>query len=344
MYLRDCWYAAAWDHEVGETPLGRRLLDMPVVLYRGRDGAPTALLDRCCHRALPLSMGRVVGDTLRCAYHGLRFSRDGHCVEIPGQRAVPPTARVRSYPVIERHGWIWIWMGAPDRADPALIPDWWWMDHPDWSPVKGGPPFHVRANYLLINDNLLDLSHVAFVHDGSIGTRAIADRPIETERGADFVRMSRMVPDSPPPPLYAELGGFRGNVDRWQIAVSTLPAYNSVHVGCAAPGAGGTDAPPDRRMEFFNLNAMTPETATTTHYFYAHARGFRLGDRGIDARFARDFRSVFAEDVAVLDAQQASIDRRPPGRAVDLGVDGPGLQFRRLLEARIAAERLPSAA
>ena len=338
MYLRNCWYAAAWDHEVAETPFARTLLDEPVVLFRTADGAPVALQDRCCHRALPLSMGQVVNDTLQCGYHGLRFDRDGHCVEVPGQSTIPPGARVKTYPVVERHKWIWIWMGDPGEADEALIPDWWRMDHPEWKPVKGGAPFYLQANYLLVNDNLLDLSHVAFVHDGSIGTGAVTDFPITTERGESFVEMTRVVRDSPPPPLYRDLGRFTGNVDRWQVAVSSLPAYNTVHAGCAPPGAGCAEAPLDERMEFFNLNAMTPETATTTHYFYAHTRSFRLDDTTVDETFRKDFRAVFSEDIGIIDAQQANMNRRPDGPSVDIGVDGPGMLFRRMLERRIATE------
>lgn len=338
MFLRNCWYAAAWDDEVSETPLARTILGEPVVLFRTPGGRLCALEDRCCHRALPLSMGRVEGETLQCGYHGLRFDADGRCVAVPGQTTIPPGARVRAFPLVERHGWVWIWMGEADAADPASVPDWWWMDHPEWRPVRGGAPFHVEANYLLLNDNLLDLSHVAYVHAGSIGTGNVADFPILSERGADCVRMSRMVEDSPPPPLYGRMGGFAGNVDRWQVAVSTLPAYNTVHAGCAPPGAGGPAAPDGTKVEFFNLNAITPETETTTHYFYAHARSFALDDPATDESFRVDFRRVFGEDISILGAQQANIDRRPGAASIDINVDGPGLAFRRMLAERIRAE------
>ena len=110
MFLRNCWYAAAWDDEVAEIPLARTILGEPVVLWRSADGRPAALEDRCCHRALPLSMGRPVGETLQCGYHGLRFDTAGRCVAVPGQSTIPPGARVRAYPLVERHGWVWIWM------------------------------------------------------------------------------------------------------------------------------------------------------------------------------------------------------------------------------------------
>jgi phenylpropionate dioxygenase-like ring-hydroxylating dioxygenase large terminal subunit len=102
MFLRNSWYVAARSAEVARKPLARILLNEPVALYRKEDGTPVALEDRCCHRQLPLSMGRLEGDELRCGYHGLKFDASGTCVEIPGQTAIPPQARVRAYPLLER--------------------------------------------------------------------------------------------------------------------------------------------------------------------------------------------------------------------------------------------------
>ena len=339
MFLRNCWYAAAWPHEVGRTPLARTFLDEPVVLYRAEDGAPVALEDRCCHRSLPLSLGRLTGDGIECGYHGLVFAGDGECVRIPGQSTIPPDARITAYPVIERLGWVWIWMGDPALADADLLPDWWWMDHSEWKVVRGDPPFHVKCNYLLINDNLLDLTHVTFVHGTSIGTTAVAEAPIRTERGEDRVHMTRWILDSPPPPMYRTLGGFTGNVDRWQIVESVVPGYTDVFAGCAVAGTGAPDGDRSQGIEFHNANAVTPETATTTHYFYAHARKFALDDAAVDEAYRRDFRTVFLEDIVVFDAQQASLDREPDRPWVDITVDGPGLAIRRMVDERIALEQ-----
>ena len=338
MYLRNCWYAAAWNHEVGSAPLARTLLDEPVVLFRTADGAPVALADRCCHRSLPLSMGRMTERGLQCGYHGLVFDGEGNCIEVPGQRAIPPDARVRAYPVIEKYQWIWIWMGDPDLADETMLPDWWRMEHPDWAVVKGDPPFYVRCNYELINDNLLDLSHLAFVHAGSIGTGAITDFPIDVERGDGSVRMTRWILDSPPPSMYQAFGGFTGNIDRVQTALSRLPSTNSVHAGCAVAGSGGPEGDFSQGIEFYNMNAMTPETETTTHYFYAHARSFALDSADVDETYRTDFREVFQEDVDILEAQQGSLDRDPSRTLIDINVDGPGLALRRMLREQIERE------
>ncbi|MDE0056678.1 MAG: Rieske 2Fe-2S domain-containing protein, partial [Defluviicoccus sp.] len=133
MYLRNCWYVAAWDHELDGGFLARTILDRPVVLFRGPDGAPHALEDRCCHRSMPLSEGRLLEETVQCGYHGLEFAFDGRCVRVPGQSTIPPGARVRAWPVVERWRWVWIWMGDPDAADPDLIPDYHWNDDPEWT-------------------------------------------------------------------------------------------------------------------------------------------------------------------------------------------------------------------
>ena len=283
-------------------------------------------------------MGSVDGDDLRCGYHGLTFDSSGICTRIPGQATVPPAARVKSYPVIEKYHWIWIWMGEPARADEALLPDWWWMDHPEWKVVKGDPPFHVGCDYRLINDNLLDLSHLSFVHIGSIGTSAITEFPISTERGDAFVRMARWVLDAAPPPMYQTFGNFTGNVDRWQIVEATVPGHTDVFAGCAIAGTGAPEGDRSQGIEFHNANTVTPETETTTHYFYAHARRFAQDDAAVDEMYAKDFRDVFLEDVQILGAQQASFAATPGRGNVDINVDGPGLSLRHMLADQIESE------
>jgi len=132
MFLKNFWYVAASDHEVARKPFGRMILGEPIVLFRKEDGTPVALEDRCVHRHLPLSMGKLVGDHLQCHYHGLRYDCTGRCVRVPGQNTIPPSAQVKSYPVVERYRWLWIWMGDPALADPDKITDFHWLDDPNW--------------------------------------------------------------------------------------------------------------------------------------------------------------------------------------------------------------------
>ncbi|MEC7488530.1 MAG: aromatic ring-hydroxylating dioxygenase subunit alpha [Pseudomonadota bacterium] len=351
-FLKNAWYAVAWNHEVGNTPLARTILSEPLVMYRDRAGAVIALQDRCCHRHMPLSVGNVVGDNLECGYHGLRFDRKGVCVSVPGQSKVPPGGRIRSWPVLEKYQYVWVWMGDHQKADETLLPDWHVMQHPDWSVVKGDPPFHIPCNYELFNDNLLDLSHLAYVHVKNIGTATVPDYPIVTERGDKTVRMIRWILDAPPAPLYSRFGGFTKNIDRWQYAEAMVPSYNTVRVGCMPAGSGAMAGDhPDQfaiksggrdgqGFEFYNLNAITPETETSTWYFYAHARNFSQNDPEMDEEFRQELRGAFQEDVDILAAQQMNMDRHThnPKAWVDITVDGPGLTLRRMLAAEIAAE------
>ena len=327
-FLRECWYVAARSAEVTGTPLARILLNDPVVLYRRKDGAAVALEDRCCHRHLPLSMGRVEGDDLRCGYHGLLFNAEGRCIDIPGQETIPPQARVRAYPTHEKYRWIWIWAGAAEKADPALIPNWWWAEHPQWA-LTQPEQIHVKCNYQLVSDNVLDVTHLAYVHATSIGASSITEFPATVEREERLVRLTRWILDRPPPPLYRKAGGFAGNVDRWQIVEHQPPCFSVNFAGCK-------DAA--RRIDLMALSAPTPETERTTHYFFGFVRNFGLADPEMEGIFAGDMVRVFNEDIPVLEAQQRALDLKPGAPAVDIKVDAAPLAARRMLQALLARQ------
>src|SRR5438105_2599048 len=328
MFLRNSWYVAARSAEVGRKLLGRIVLSAPVVLYRREDGTPVALEDRCCHRQLPLSMGTLEGDELRCGYHGLKFDASGTCVEIPGQTAIPPQARVRAYPLVERYRWLWIWMGDPAQADAALIPNWWWAEHPEWAFTQP-EQIHVQCNYQLVSDNVLDVTHLAYVHASSIGASSITEFPATVEREARLVRLTRWILDRPPPPLYKKAGGFTGNVDRWQIVEHVPPCFSVNFAGCK-------DAA--RKIDLMAFSAPTPETERTTHYFFGFVRNFGLRDAEVDAIFSGDMVRVFKEDIPVLEAQQRSLELKPGAPAIDIKVDAAPLAARRMLHAMLAQE------
>ena len=340
MFLKDCWYVAAWSSEIGEEPLARTLLEEPVVLYRTREGTAVALADRCCHRAMPLSMGTVMGERLQCGYHGLEFAPDGQCVAVPGQTKVPPGAAVRSYPLIERAGWLWIWMGDPALAEEAMLPDWWWMDHPDWKTVPGNlaTPLYTRCGYQMIIENLLDLSHLTFVHTDTIGNDEITRFPCQTERHDQGVRMTRLMPSVEPAAFYIAAGNFTGAVDRWQIVEASLPVYVDVDVGCAEVGRGALEGERNQGIAFHVPNCPTPETARTTHHFYAHSRLFQIDSAAMDEIYRTDFLRVFHQDLAIMEAQQRMVDEMPDAPVVDINVDAPALTMRKLLAERISAQ------
>jgi vanillate O-demethylase monooxygenase subunit len=336
MFLRNYWYVAAFDTEVGRKPISRTILGEPIVFFRTEDGTPVAFEDRCAHRHLPLSMGKLVGDHLQCHYHGLRFDQTGQCVRIPGQDQIPPTAKVRAYPVVERHKWIWVWMGDVALADRHEITDFHWLDDPSWGAKASY--LHVKANWQLVVDNLLDLTHLAFVHDTTIGNTALAEHAqVKVTRGPSNVVVTRWIIDQPAPPTFVTVGGFTGNVDRWQIIDWVPPAFLRLDVGATPTGTGAPEGTRVGGITMRNLNAITPETETTSHYFWGQAHDFDVGNRELTQKIFEQIQTAFLEDVEVFSAQQRNLDIYSNPPQVDINADAGVLQARRIIE-RIHAE------
>ena len=342
MFLRNFWYVGASVDEVQDKPLGRTVLNEPIVFFRAGDGHVAAMEDRCAHRRLPLSMGMVIDGVLQCHYHGLRFDRTGKCVCVPGQDHIPSLAKVKTYPVVERYKWIWIWMGDPALADPDQITDFHWLDDPEWGAKTSY--LHVDANWQLVVDNLLDLTHLAFVHETTIGNSALVENAaVRVQRqGNNNVLVTRWMIDTPPPPTFVKVGGFTGNVDRWQIIAFTPPAFLRLDVGACPTGTG---APEGRRIDGIsmrNLNAITPETEKTSHYFWGQCHSFDVKNPETTEKIFRQIETAFHEDVAVFQAQQRSIDQRPDAPQVDINADAGTIQARRILDRLYAEEQAAS--
>lgn len=343
-FLRNAWYVAAVDEELahGEAarPLARTIMDEPIVLWRRADGKPAAIEDRCCHRHLPLSLGVVANGNLRCGYHGLTYDDSGTVIDIPGQMHVPSSARVKSWPVIERWNHVWIWMGDAVKANPALIPNVFWADHPQWKFTRQAVE-HLKCDYRLIADNVLDATHLTYVHASSIGATSIAGIEPVVAHSPEHVRVSRWMLNAPPPPAYAKAGGFTGNADRLAAIEYRLPNFCVNFANCYDPGCGGPDGDTDKsqhKVELVAISLPTPETATSCHYFFSFARTFSFDDPEVDQFFGPGMRKVFAEDFVILEAQQARISAFPDASQVDLKVDlGPNLH-RRILARAIAGE------
>jgi len=347
MFLRNAWYVGAWDHEVESgNPFGRIVLNEPVVFFRQPDGSVAALEDRCCHRHFPLHRGRVVDDKLECGYHGLQFDRAGTCVRIPGQTGVPAGVRVRSYPVVEKYHWVWVWMGDPELADPATVTDFHWLDDAAWR--AKGTVFRVESSYQLIIENLLDLSHLSFVHRSTIGNAATAEQAeVEVARTADAVTVTRWMIDTPPPPTYVKAGGFTGNVDRWQIIHFTPPGFVRLDVGAMDTGKGapqlkhGAFASEGRMaggIEMRNLNAITPESEKTCHYFWAQAHNFMIDRPEVTELLFEQVNEAFHQDWEVFENQQKWIDLAPHAPRINVRADAGQIQSIRLLEEAIQKE------
>ena len=262
-YVRNAWYIAAWSEELDDGLLPRTIMDQPLVLYRDSNGVPGALEDRCCHRGAPLTHGTVVDAGLQCGYHGLTFDTNGTCVVVPGQKNIPPQARVRSYPVVERNQILWIWMGDPARADESQIVEYPYHDQPEKWPHRKAM-FQIKANYMLMIDNLMDLTHLGYVHNKTIGgnpnQHVAADMQTrQTDTGAYFIRWML---DHEPPPTYQKGGQFTGKVDRWQEFEYVGPSIVLQWSGALEVGAGARE---NRDKDGFHLRLLHGATAGDEH-------------------------------------------------------------------------------
>jgi len=298
-----------------------------------------ALEDRCCHRRLPLRMGQVIGDDLQCLYHGLLFNRDGVCIRIPGQDTVPSGARVRAYPVAERHGLVWIFIGDPTKASEVEVPDYHWITDPNWG--SRGAYFRVNAQYQLIVENLLDLTHLAFVHATTIGNTAVVEgAQVQFRRTGDTVEVRRVMKNCDPPPTYVRAGGFKSKIDRWQFINFMPPGFVRLETGaCNAGREGQQDV---GRITLRNLNIITPETRTTTHYFWAQCHDFDPHNRKITDMLYQDVHTAFLQDVEVFENQQKNIALAPDAPEIDVKGDAGGLQSRRIIHELLARQRTGS--
>jgi phenylpropionate dioxygenase-like ring-hydroxylating dioxygenase large terminal subunit len=340
MFPRNGWYAAIWSGELASAPVARTFLGERVVLFRTAGGHAAALEDRCCHRAAPLSRGTVSGEALRCGYHGLLFDPTGRCIEVPIQTQVPPGAQVRAYPVHEQWNVVWIWMGDPARADVALIPELPWLASDAWTLTPGY--LHIEANTQLLVDNLLDFTHVTYLHAKTIaGDPKEATTPTRTERLGRGIRTGRWMLDVNPPPLFAAAGGFNGPVDRWQWATWLPPSNVYIDVGCARHGTGAPEGNRSQGISIWSTHLVTPETETSCHYHFGFARNFQRDDAAMSRFLFEGSRDTFLEDKVMLEAQQQNLRGGALEGLIDVATDVAQLQVRRILDDLMRAEAGP---
>ena len=347
-FVRNAWYIAAWSDEIAPAKAGgllaRTVVNQPLVLFRDADGKIAALEDRCCHRGMPLALGSLVPQGLQCGYHGLIFDRTGKCVVIPGQDSVPPQAVVRSFPVVERQQFVWVWMGDPARADTSTIVDWPFHDQADkWPYRKGVIP--IKANYMMMIDNLMDLTHLGYVHGKTIGgqPKVHVDARQTTEPTAAGVHFVRWMLDSPPPPTYIKAVGFNGRVDRWQEFDYVAPSSVLQWSGALDVGKG---AETDQNQPGFHLrifHGITPETHTSCHYFFSTANGYRQDEPQATEDMFNEIYPTFLEDKAILDAQQKRVDLDPSRPLLTVKSDRALTYARQAIHRLIEAESATTA-
>ncbi|AHD21590.1 MULTISPECIES: aromatic ring-hydroxylating dioxygenase subunit alpha [Rhodococcus] len=343
-YPLDAWYVVAWDHEVGRREiLARTIAGKPMALYRTEEGRPVALADACWHRLAPLSMGKLIGsEGIQCPYHGLQYNSAGRCTHMPAQQTINPSAMVASYPVVERHRFVWVWPGDPTQADPDLIPDMFQMDSPDWA--GDGRTIDVQANYQLVLDNLMDLTHEEFVHSSSIGQDELSESDFVVTHDDRTVTVTRWMHDIDAPPFWLEnmrdkFPGFEGKVDRWQIIEFQAPSTIRIDVGVAKAGTGAPEGDRSQGVNGFVMNTISPVDESTALYFWAFMRNYRLDSQLITTQLRDGVHGVFGEDEAMLTAQQKAIEANPDHEFYNLNIDAGGMWVRRLIQRMVEAER-----
>jgi len=333
MFLRNAWYVAATPDEIAEKPLGRQICGEQIVFFRKADGKVAAVENFCPHRGAPLSLGYVEGDKLVCGYHGLAMGCDGKVVEMPRQR-VRGFPAIKAYAVEERYGFVWVWPGDPDKADTAQIHHLEWAESPDWG--YGGGLYHIRCNYQLMIDNLMDLTHETYVHASSIGQKEIDEAPVSTKADGDHVITSRFIENISAPPFWQM--ALKANdlaedapVDRWQICHFFPPSHVLIEVGVAHAGHGGYHAPDSVKASSIVVDFITPETETSHWYFWGMARRFKPNDQALTAKIREGQGKIFSEDRAMLELQQENLLRWPERNLLKLNIDAGGVQSRRVI-------------
>lgn len=328
-YLKNGWYCAALSEEIGTRPSARRLLDLPVLLVRDSQGAVRAMSDMCPHRFAPLHKGVPDGDSVTCPYHGLRFDFNGNCTHNPhGDGGIPASAKLRTYPVVERHSVIWFWPGDPALADPNVIPDLRLF------PTMVSGHLQMPLDYRLIIDNLLDLSHAPFLHGNTISP--VGKREAKFDVTDDAINCHYLMRDVATPAVQTAVydkprGDFYSEIE-WVAPTNLRQRVAMVEAG----------APADDGANMRAAHLITPETATSSHYFWLTSRNRRTDDLALNEVIRTLAEKAFTtEDEPMIEACQNYMDGHEffSLKPVYLQTDYAGTRCRRILEKLIASER-----
>lgn len=344
MFPKNCWYVACTPDEIVEKPLGRKICGENIAFYRDSSDKIAAVQDFCPHRGAPLSLGYIEDGDLVCGYHGLKMGADGKTVSMPKQR-VGGFPCVKSYPVEERYGFIWVWTGDADKADTDKIPHLEWAVSDDWA--YGGGLFHIQCDYKLMIDNLMDLTHETYVHSSSIGQKEIDEMPVKTKKVGEEIHTSRYMDGVIAPPFWQANLRTKGlpddqPVDRWQICKFSPPSNVLIDVGVALEGNGGREAPADKRVNSIVVDFITPETETSHWYFWGMARNFNVDDKALTDAIREGQGAIFSEDLEMLELQQKNLLLYPEKKLLMLDIDSGGVQSRRIITKLMEEENSPA--
>lgn len=342
-FLYNCWYVAAWAHEIEDgAKLDRVYLEQPIVIYRGESGKLIALDNRCCHRGAPLSLGRIEGDCIRCMYHGMKYDVDGVVIEIPGQDFIGTNHRVQSYPIVEKGNLLWIWMGDPELANPEDIHDYAPLSDGTWRGFEKEAYLHYDANWMLIVDNLADFSHLAFVHTNTLGGSedyAFVTHPEveKLENGFNLIRWSK---GDAPAPYHAKINpDAPDKLDRCNSVQMLVPGVFFMSTIMAPLGWDPDCGDYEGVKQYRNCQFMTPETKTTTHFFWNYLHNYRTDDPSISKSLQASLLEGFLEDKDIIEAQQKMLKYETEFKPKGMQGDEALLHFRKLYSALIKEER-----
>ncbi len=335
-YVENAWYVAGWSSEFTDQPLKVTLLETELVMYRLTDGSVCALRDLCPHKLLPLSMGRVEGDTIQCGYHGTVFNATGHCVRVPGQEIIPKRQCVDTYPVFEQHNIVWVWMGDAALADTDTVFDLPQFNDSNWQ-AHQGDALHIESNYLNVAENLVDPAHVSFVHPTTLGNAQSEDVPVHVNTDSEQITAWRWIRDAPPVGFFKQLGGFKGHVDRWHYYYLHMPSTAVIDFGSADASLAIAEADREQGMRIFALHFLTPVNATHTIDRWMHIRNRAIDDASIGDRMNELFRIAFDEDKVILEAIQQQETRiaesdNPGPVPLRLAIDKGPNEYRKRIE------------
>lgn len=333
--VKNGWYVIAWAHEIGRQPTERNILNEPVALYTTEAGDPVAIGGRCPHRHFPLAAGCLRGDDIVCGYHGIAFGPDGRCTDIPSQDHIPTSYRVRHYPLVKHWEWLFIWPGDPDKADPALLPDLGEIGITDPRFVARPFYFHeINARYQLMNDNLLDLSHLAYLHGSSIGVKENATTHDVRQESDRWMRSTRLLKAVPQAPFLQADPSYTGPVDRLVQMDFCLPGFHW-GVDDTVRSESASQVADDLLMAFKVYHAVTPATFDTSYYFFAMAA---MQEDHLNDKYEQLI-AVVGEDIFASQAieRMLKLYPQPPGELM-LKSDTHAVRGRRLLQAMMDAE------
>jgi len=347
-YARNQWYVAGWSDEFAMNQIRERwILGEPVAMYRTASGVPVAVDGRCPHRNYPMAKGLLRGDNIQCGYHGIEFDPRGVCVRIPSQSMIPAVCHLRSYPLIEQWQLVWIWPGDPALADPALIPshEELRLQKQGWLATRGFT-FELKTRYQLLNENLMDISHLSFLHAGTIGTEAVAATEVILIEGERFLRGTRKMKNDQVTGFFAQVLNYEGKIDRETLIDYYAPGMHVAWEFFMKPGTLDTLVTDDAEanenvLGMYRVHHMvTPATLDTTNYFIGYSRTFARDQDSVTKTMTTVFESVIQQDIAAAEAIENLLNKRgsAPNELL-IKADAHSIRGRRRLESLMERER-----